>query len=125
MNIPADLKYTNSHEWVRVEGENAVIGITEFAQGELGDVVFIEFKQPGEKLDKGQPFCSIEAVKTVSDSYMPVSGEIIEINAIVESSPETVNKEPYGNGWLVKIKMANLAEVNDLLTAEQYQGQIH
>jgi len=125
MNIPAELKYTKTHEWVRVEGDKAVIGITEFAQGELGDVVFIEFKGAGETLAKDEAFCSIEAVKTVSDSYMPVSGEILEINSVIESAPETVNKEPYGNGWLIKIKMSNPAELNDLLSADQYKELVH
>lgn len=125
MNIPGNLKYARTHEWIRVEGETAFIGITEFAQGELGDVVFVEFKGVGEKLAKDEAFCSIEAVKTVSDSYMPVGGDVLESNPVIESAPETINKDPYGNGWLIKIKISNPAELNDLLSAEQYQGLIH
>ena len=125
MNIPAELKYTRTHEWVRVEGDTAFIGITEFAQGELGDVVFIEFKGIGDNLAKDEAFCSIEAVKTVSDSYMPLSGEILEINSVIDGSPETVNKDPYGNGWLIKIRISNPAELNELLSAEQYQELVH
>jgi len=125
MNIPGNLKYTKTHEWIRVEGDTAFIGITEFAQGELGDVVFVEFKGIGETLSKDEAFCSIEAVKTVSDSYMPVGGEVLEANPAIETAPETINKDPYGSGWLIKIKLTNPAEVNELLTAEQYQGLVH
>lgn len=125
MNIPANLKYTKDHEWIRVEGDVAYVGISEFAQGELGDVVFVEFKAVGETLSKGEAFCSIEAVKTVSDSYMPVSGEVLEANTQIETAPETINKDPYGNGWLIKIRLTNPAELNDLMNAEQYQGIVH
>ncbi|PKP23126.1 MAG: glycine cleavage system protein H [Bacteroidetes bacterium HGW-Bacteroidetes-21] len=125
MNIPANLKYTKDHEWIRVEGDVAYVGITEFAQGELGDVVFVEFKAIGETLDKGEAFCSIEAVKTVSDSYMPVSGEVLEANNLIETAPETINKDSYGNGWLIKIRLTNPSELNDLMTPEQYQGIVH
>lgn len=121
MNIPNNLKYAESHEWVRVEGDIAVVGITDFAQTSLGDIVFIEIEVEGETLDKGEVYGNIEAVKTVSDSYMPVSGEVIEINQEVMDDPSLVNKDPYGEGWLLKIKMSNPEELNSLLDAAGYE----
>lgn len=121
MNIPQDLKYTKDHEWVRVEGDVAVIGITDFAQGELGDIVFVEVETEGETLDKEETFGSVEAVKTVSDLFMPISGEIVEFNEEVESNPEIVNEDPYGQGWMVKVKISDTAELDDLLDASAYQ----
>ena len=122
MNVPANLLYTKDHEWFRGEGEFAYIGITDFAQGELGDVVFIEIETLGETLKKEEVFGTIEAVKTVSDMFMPVSGEILEINPALEESPDVVNKDPYGKGWIVKIKISDPDEVNKLLTAEKYKS---
>lgn len=124
MNIPSNLKYTKDHEWIRVEGNNAFIGVTEFAQGELGDVVFVEIETVGETLAKGEAFGTIEAVKTVSDSYMPVAGKVIEKNQKIESTPDVINKDPYGDGWMIKIEISNAAELNDLLTSDQYSAQI-
>jgi len=124
MNIPAGLKYTNDHEWLRVEGDIAWIGITEFAQGELGDVVFVEVETEGEVLAKGESFGTIEAVKTVSDMYMPVGGEILEFNPALTSSPELINKDPYGEGWVIRIRIENADELNELLTDEQYRELI-
>lgn len=120
MKIPDNLKYTKDHEWLKVDGKEATIGITDFAQGELGDVVFIEVETVGETLDKEDSFGTIEAVKTVSDMFMPVSGEIIEFNEKLEDTPELVNKDPYGEGWIVKIKMSNPEEVNELISAKEY-----
>ncbi len=122
MNIPANLKYTNEHEWIKQEGDVAVVGVTDFAQGELGDIVFIEVETVGETLDQGEVFGTIEAVKTVSDMFMPVGGEVIEFNGDLEKNPELVNKDPYGKGWIVKIKMNKSAELNDLLDAAAYKG---
>ena len=124
MNVPANLKYTKDHEWIRVEGNHAFVGVTDFAQGELGDVVFVEIETVGETLSKGEAFGTIEAVKTVSDSYMPVSGTVVEKNEKIEATPDVINKDPYGDGWMIKIELSNPAEVNELLTAEQYQAQI-
>ncbi len=124
MNVPSNLKYTKDHEWVRIEGNNAFVGVTDFAQGELGDVVFVEIETVGETLSKGEAFGTIEAVKTVSDSYMPVSGIVVEKNPKIEATPDVINKDPYGDGWMIKVEMSNAAEVNELLTAEQYQAQI-
>jgi len=121
MNIPGNLKYTKDHEWMRLEGNTAVVGITDFAQNELGDIVFIEVETIGENLDKEETFGTIEAVKTVSDMFMPVAGEVIEYNELLAEMPETVNKDPYGNGWIVKIRVANAAQVNELLSADQYK----
>jgi glycine cleavage system H protein len=121
MNIPKNLKYTKDHEWIRVEGDHAFVGITDYAQGELGDVVFIEIETEGEELDKEEVFGTIEAVKTVSDMFMPVSGEVVEVNEKLEDTPEVVNKDPYGDGWLIKVAVKNSAEVDELLTPEQYQ----
>lgn len=120
MNVPGNLLYTKDHEWLRIEGEVAYVGVTDFAQGELGDVVFIEIETLGETLAKEEVFGTIEAVKTVSDMFMPVSGEIVEVNSALEESPDVVNKDPYGKGWMVKIKITNPAEVNDLLSPEKY-----
>ena len=124
MNIPSDLKYTKDHEWLKVEGNVATVGITAFAQGELGDIVYVEVETEGEELDKEEVFGSIEAVKTVSDLFMPVSGEITSFNDALEQDPETVNNDPYGDGWLVKIDMSDAAQVEGLLSAEQYQQLI-
>lgn len=121
MKILDDLRYTKDHEWLRVEDDHAVIGITDFAQGELGDIVFIEVETEGENLDKEETFGTIEAVKTVSDMFMPISGEITAFNEKLESEPELVNKDPYGEGWIIKVKMNDPAEVEDLLTADQYK----
>ncbi|MCA1756211.1 MAG: glycine cleavage system protein GcvH [Bacteroidales bacterium] len=120
MNVPDNLKYTKDHEWLRQEGEFAYVGITDFAQGELGDIVFIEIETEGETLDREEVFGSIEAVKTVSDLFMPVGGEIIEVNPELESSPDLVNKDPFGKGWMVKIKVASSAEVDELLSPKEY-----
>ena len=120
MNIPKDLKYTKDHEWIRVEGETAFIGITDFAQKELGDIVYIEIETLGQSLKKEEAFGTIEAVKTVSDMFMPVSGEILEINPKLEKEPEMVNKDPYGEGWMVKIKLHNPAELNELYNDIDY-----
>ena len=122
MNVPENLLYTKDHEWFRSEGEIAYIGITDFAQGELGDVVFIEIETVGETLNKEEVFGTIEAVKTVSDMFMPVSGEVLEVNPALEDSPDVVNKDPYGKGWIVKVKVSNPGEVNELLTAEKYKS---
>jgi glycine cleavage system H protein len=122
MNVPANLFYTKDHEWLRVEGNIGYVGVTDFAQGELGDIVFIEIETVGETLKKEEVFGTIEAVKTVSDMFMPVSGEILELNPAIEESPEVVNKDPYGKGWMVKIKITNPSEANDLLTPEQYKA---
>lgn len=122
MNVPGNLLYTKDHEWLRVEGDMAYVGVTDFAQGELGDVVFIEIETLGETLDREEVFGTIEAVKTVSDMFMPVAGEIVEVNPALEDSPDVVNKDPYGKGWMVKIKMSDPAETANLLTAEKYSA---
>ncbi|MBS0011277.1 MAG: glycine cleavage system protein GcvH [Bacteroidales bacterium] len=121
MNIPDNLKYTKEHEWLRMEGDNAIIGITDFAQGELGDIVFIEIETEGETFDREDVFGSIEAVKTVSDLFMPVGGEVLEVNPALEEKPELVNKDPYGDGWMIKIKLSDPSEVDDLLSPEEYK----
>ena len=122
MNIPADLLYTKDHEWLRVAGNMGYVGVTDFAQGELGDIVFIEIETLGETLKKEEVFGTIEAVKTVSDMFMPVSGEILEVNPALEESPDAVNKDPYGKGWMIKIKITDPVEANDLLSAEKYKA---
>lgn len=122
MNVPENLKYTKDHEWLRIEGETAYAGVTDFAQGELGDIVFIEVETVGETLKKEEVFGTIEAVKTVSDMFMPVSGEVLEVNPDLEASPDVVNKDPYGKGWMIKIKITNPSEVDDLLNAEAYKA---
>jgi glycine cleavage system H protein len=120
MNIPENLKYTSDHEWVRAEGDLVVIGITDFAQSELGDVVFVEVETTGETLAKGESFGTIEAVKTVSDMYMPAAGEVVEMNEALEGNPELINKDPYGEGWVIKVRFENPEELNELLSAEAY-----
>jgi glycine cleavage system H protein len=120
MNIPSELKYTKDHEWIRVEGNEAFVGITDFAQSELGDIVYVEIESQGQAFAQEEVFGTIEAVKTVSDLFMPVSGEIAEINPKLDGAPETVNSDPYGDGWLIKIKLSNPTELDGLLTAEQY-----
>jgi glycine cleavage system H protein len=122
MNVPANLKYTKDHEWLRLEGETAYVGVTDFAQGELGDIVFVEIETVGETLKKEEVFGTIEAVKTVSDMFMPVGGEILEMNPAVDETPEVVNKDPYGKGWMIKIKITNPSELNDLLSPEKYSA---
>lgn len=124
MNVPANLKYTSDHEWIKLEGDVATIGITDFAQGELGDVVYVEIETKGDSLDKGAVFGTVEAVKTVSDLFMPIQGEVIEVNENIESAPESVNNDPYGEGWLIKVKVADISEVDALLSAEAYQSEI-
>ncbi len=124
MNVPENLKYSNDHEWVRVEGENAYIGITDFAQNELGDIVFVEVETIDETLEKGEAFGTIEAVKTVSDLLLPVGGTILELNEKLEDKPELINTDPYGEGWIVKIKMANPAETDKMLDAAAYKNLI-
>ncbi|TVR40409.1 MAG: glycine cleavage system protein GcvH [Cryomorphaceae bacterium] len=121
MNIPDNLKYTKDHEWIRIEGNEAYVGITDFAQGELGDIVFVEIETEGETLDREEVFGSVEAVKTVSDLFMPISGEVLEVNSQLESSPEVVNQDPYGDGWMVKVSVGNPDELNDLLDAAAYR----
>jgi glycine cleavage system H protein len=121
MNIPSNLKYTKDHEWIKKEGNVGYVGITDFAQGELGDVVFVEIETVGETLSKGETFGTIEAVKTVSDSYMPVSGKVIEKNEKLDTNSDLINKDPYGEGWMIKIEMTNMAEYDELLSDEQYK----
>jgi glycine cleavage system H protein len=121
MNIPDDLRYTKDHEWIKVDGDEAVVGITDFAQHELGDIVYIEVGTLGETLDQEETFGTIEAVKTVSDLFMPVSGEVVAFNDDIESSPDIVNKDPYGKGWIIRVKMTEPSEVDELLTADQYK----
>jgi glycine cleavage system H protein len=124
MNIPENLKYTKDHEWVKVDGNEAYVGITDYAQNELGDIVFVEIETEGEKLDKEEVFGTVEAVKTVSDIFMPVSGEVLEVNPKLEDSPEIVNKDPYGEGWLIKVKLSNQSELEELLDASKYKELI-
>jgi glycine cleavage system H protein len=124
MNIPENLKYTKEHEWVKIDGDVAVVGITDYAQHELGDIVFVEIETVGEKLEKEETFGTVEAVKTVSDLFMPVSGEIIEKNENLDGSPESINKDPYGEGWLIKIKVSSPEEYNNLLDSLEYQKLI-
>ena len=124
MNIPSDLKYTKNHEWIRVEGEYAFVGITDFAQKELGDIVYLEIETIGETLAKEEAFGTVEAVKTVSDLFMPVSGEVLEMNPELENAAELVNKDPYGKGWMIKLKLQNLSELDELLSDEGYKSII-
>jgi glycine cleavage system H protein len=124
MNVLDNLKYTAEHEWLKVEGEEAYIGVTDFAQHELGDIVFIEVETVGESLDKGETFGTIEAVKTVSDMYMPIGGEIIEFNDLLVSNPELVNKDPFGDGWIIKIRVQDATQIEGLLSAEAYKQLI-
>lgn len=124
MNIPADLKYTKDHEWIKVDGDTVTIGITDFAQGELGDIVYVEVETEGETLDREEVFGTVEAVKTVSDLFMPVSGEVIAFNEAIESTPESVNGDAYGDGWMIKVKLSDTSEIDDLLSADQYKELI-
>lgn len=121
MNFPADLKYTKDHEWVRINGSEATVGITDFAQRELGDIVYVDVNTVGETVDKEAVFGTVEAVKTVSDLFMPLSGEVVEMNKDIDSAPESVNQDPYGKGWMIKIKMSNPSEVSSLLSADDYK----
>jgi glycine cleavage system H protein len=121
MTFPENLKYTNDHEWMRVEGEFGWVGITDYAQGELGDVVFVELPAIGTKIQQGKSFGTIEAVKAVSDLYAPVSGEVLEINKDVQSAPDSVNKDPYGKGWMIKMRIANAGEIGSLLDVDAYK----
>ncbi|MBJ10189.1 MAG: glycine cleavage system protein H [Flavobacteriales bacterium] len=124
MNILENLKYTKDHEWIRVEGGEAVIGVTDFAQSELGDIVFVEIETEGEELEKEEVFGTVEAVKTVSDLFMPVSGEVIAFNDELEDAPEKVNEDPYGEGWMIRVKIADLAQLDELLSADDYRNLI-
>ncbi|MFV8371001.1 glycine cleavage system protein GcvH [Flavobacterium sp. LB2P6] len=124
MNIPVNLKYTKDHEWISIDGDTATVGITDFAQKELGDIVYVEVETLDQTLDKDEVFGTVEAVKTVSDLFLPLTGEIIAFNDALESTPESVNSDPYGAGWMVKIKIANMAEVDDLLSSESYKELI-
>lgn len=123
MNTPTNLKYSKDHEWVKVDGNIATIGITDFAQSQLGDIVFVDIQTEGEELEAGEVFGAIEAVKTVADGLMPVSGKVIEVNAELEGAPESVNSDPYGAGWMIKVEMSNPAEYDDLLDAAAYEAE--
>ena len=125
MNFPDNLRYTKDHEWVRLEGDTATVGITDFAQRELGDIVYVEVESIGKALHAGDVFGTVEAVKTVSDLYLPVAGTILELNPELAKNPELVNTDPYGKGWMVKLKPANPADVNSLLSADAYKSQVH
>jgi glycine cleavage system H protein len=122
MNIPAELKYTKDHEWVKLDGSTATVGITDFAQGELGDIVYVDISTVGQTVAQGDVFGTVEAVKTVSDLYMPISGKVTEVNPVLDGSPEKVNEDPYGDGWMIKIEVSDSA--SDLLTADQYKELI-
>lgn len=124
MNIPSELKYTKDHEWVKIDGDIATVGITDFAQGELGDIVYVEVETLDETLDKEEVFGTVEAVKTVSDLFLPLSGEIIEFNEVLEDEPEKVNTDPYGEGWMIKIKISDTSEVEELMSDEDYKALI-
>jgi glycine cleavage system H protein len=121
MNIPANLKYTKDHEWVKIDGDTATVGITDFAQKELGDIVYVEVETLDQTLSKDEVFGTVEAVKTVSDLFLPLSGEIVEFNDSLETTPEKVNSDPYGEGWMIKVKISNDSEVSELLSSEQYK----
>lgn len=121
MNIPQDLKYTKDHEWVKIEGDTATIGVTDFAQGELGDIVYVEVETVDETLEREEVFGTVEAVKTVSDLFLPLTGEIIEFNESLEDEPEKVNSDPYGDGWMIKVKFSDASQLEDLLSADQYK----
>lgn len=125
MNFPSNVKYTSEHEWIRLEGEIAYVGITDYAQDQLGDIVFVDITTEGETLEKGETFGTIEVVKTVSDLFLPIGGEVLEINPALEENPELVNKDPYGEGWLIKIKPTDVSEMDDLLDAEAYKQTIN
>jgi glycine cleavage system H protein len=120
MNVPAELKYTKDHEWVKIEGDTAIIGITHFAQGELGDIVYVDVDTLDDTVAKDEVFGSVEAVKTVSDLIMPITGEVIEFNEALEDEPEKVNSDPYGDGWMIKISLSDASEIDELLSSEQY-----
>jgi len=124
MSVPKELKYTNNHEWIRVEGDVAFVGITDFAQGQLGDIVFVDITSIGDTLSQNECFGSIEAVKTVAEAFMPVSGEVLEANPEIDGQPDLINTDPYGAGWIIKISVANPAELENLLTAEQYDAMV-
>lgn len=124
MNIPAELKYTKDHEWVRLEGDTAVIGITDYAQDQLGDIVYVEIETEGETLDHEEVFGTVEAVKTVSDLFMPIAGEVIEFNSALEDNPALVNEDPYGEGWMIKVKVSDTSALSDLLDASAYSDLI-
>ena len=124
MNFPADLKYTKDHEWVKINGNEATIGITDFAQRELGDIVYVDVNTVGEQVDKEAVFGTVEAVKTVSDLFMPLSGEVLEVNKDIDAAPESVNSDPYGKGWMIRIKISNPSEVSSLLSVEDYKKLI-
>lgn len=124
MNVPADLRYSKDHEWIRIEGDHAYIGITDFAQGELGDIVFVDIPTEGESLEAEEVFGSVEAVKTVSDLYLPIAGEVVEVNADLDGAPESVNSDPYGAGWMVKIKVTDASQADQLMDAEAYAALI-
>jgi len=124
MNFPQELKYTKDHEWIRVSGNDAVVGITDFAQGELGDIVYVDIDTVGDTIEQEKVFGTVEAVKTVSDLFMPLSGEIVELNAVLEKQPEMVNKDPYGEGWMVKIRMTDPGQVSGLLSADDYRALV-
>ena len=125
MNFPSNVKYTSEHEWIRLEGEEAFVGITDYAQDQLGDIVFVDVPTEGETLEKGEAFGSIEVVKTVSDLFIPIGGEVVEVNPALEENPELVNKDPYGEGWLIRIKPTDVAEMEELLDAEGYKQLIN
>jgi glycine cleavage system H protein len=122
MNIPSELKYTKDHEWVKIEGDTATVGITDFAQGELGDIVYVEVETVDETLDAEEIFGTVEAVKTVSDLFLPLSGEIIEFNESLEDEPEKVNSDPYGEGWMIKMKFSDVSQIDNLLSADDYKA---
>jgi glycine cleavage system H protein len=124
MDVPDGLKYNSEHEWVAVDGDIATVGITDYAQGELGDIVFVELPQVGETTTQMQPFGTVEAVKAVSDLYAPLNGEVAEVNSLLEEQPELINSQPYGDGWIIKLKMADKSQVDQLLSAEDYRAQI-
>jgi glycine cleavage system H protein len=124
MSVPNELKYTKDHEWISIDGDTATIGITEFAQGELGDIVYVEVETVDEELDSEEVFGTVEAVKTVSDLFMPMAGEVIEFNELLETNPEKVNDDPYGDGWMIKVKITNPSELEELLSASQYSELI-
>lgn len=124
MNIPSELKYTKEHEWIKIDGDIATVGVTDYAQSELGDIVYVEIETVGDTLSLGEVFGTVEAVKTVSDLFMPLSGEVIEMNEDLDGSPESVNDDAYGKGWMIKIKLSNPSEVDSLLSAEAYQTEI-
>ena len=124
MNVPKELKYTKDHEWLSLDGDVATVGVTDFAQSELGDIVYVEVETLDETLDKEEVFGTVEAVKTVSDLFMPISGDVIEFNEKLETNPEVVNEDPYGQGWMIKIRVSDENELNELLSADEYEGEI-